>query len=147
MKSIHTCRGAATLLASLFIMIILTLLVLSSANISTVNFRIVANLQTSRTMDSGTQQAMESVLSQAANFNASTATHAFTVGTDTGSVAAPVCIHSHVAEGSSAAWSMAPRDNTWELTATIANAATGAATTMHQAVKIRQLSGVCCPDC
>nr|CAX84059.1 uncharacterized protein [uncultured bacterium] len=141
-------RGAATLLASLFILIILTLLVVSSANISTVNFRVVANLQTTRTMDAGTQQALETVISRAANFDSTTATtHPFTVGTDTGSVATPVCIHSQIASGSSAAWGMVPRDNTWELTATITNATTGAASTMHQAVKIRQLAGICCPDC
>ncbi|MBF0192446.1 MAG: hypothetical protein HQL99_15105 [Magnetococcales bacterium] len=140
-------RGAVTMLASLFILIILTLMVVSSSNISTVNFRIVANLQSIKTMDAATQQALESVISQSAPFNGSATLYPFTVGSDSGSVTAPVCIHSQIASGSSATWNMAPRDNTWELTATITNTTTGAVSTMHQGVKIRQLAGVCCPDC
>ncbi len=140
-------RGAATLLASLFILFILTLIVISSTNVSNVNFRIVGNLQSIKTMDAGTQQALESVISQSANFTSTTPTSSFTVGSDTGTVNSPICIYSQIASGSSAAWSMAPRDNTWQLTATITNATTGAASTITQGVQIRQLAGVCCPDC
>ncbi|MBF0126448.1 MAG: hypothetical protein HQM02_04470 [Magnetococcales bacterium] len=140
-------RGAATLLTSMIILIILTLLVVSSLNISTVNFRIVGNVQTVKTMDAASQQALEIFISQSGNFSVDQAATSFTEGTDTGTVAAPQCIHSQVASGSSAVWAMAPRDNTWELTATITNSATGAQSTIHQGIQVRQLVGACCPTC
>lgn len=142
----RTC-GAATLLASLIILIILTLMVVAGVNVSTVNMRIVGNVQTIKTMDSATQQALETAISQGANFSLTPTASTFVVGTDTGTVAAPVCIDSQIAAGTSAVWDMSPRDNTWHLRATITNATTGAASAINQGVQIRQLAGVCCPNC
>ncbi|MEO5331045.1 MAG: hypothetical protein H7839_03410 [Magnetococcus sp. YQC-5] len=144
--------GAATLLASLSILVILTLMVTSSLNISTVNSRIVGNIQSVKAMESAAIQAMESVLSQSSNFistaPATTFTYTTRAGTvDTGTVAAPVCVYSAPATGYSAAWGLAPRENTWDVTATITGGNTGAVSTVHQGVQILQLAGVCCPNC
>ncbi|MBF0435558.1 MAG: hypothetical protein HQL77_09330 [Magnetococcales bacterium] len=140
-------RGAITLLASLLIMMLLTMMVISSLNVSTVNFRVVGNLQASRSLDATTQQALETVLTKSSVFSSSGTTTTFTSGSDSGTVSAPACIYSRVSSGSSAVWGMSPRDNTWELTATITSSSTGAVATIHQGVQIRQLAGVCCTDC
>ncbi|MBF0437719.1 MAG: hypothetical protein HQL93_01220 [Magnetococcales bacterium] len=139
-------RGAATLLASLIILVLLTMIVVSSMNVSTVNFGIVGNLQTIKTMDSATQQALDTVMSQGAHFTASMPTYTFRSNSDIGTIAAPTCIDSQISSGNSASWTMAPRDNTWELTATITNTTTGAVSTIHQGTQIRQLAGVCYPE-
>lgn len=140
-------RGAVTLLASLLIMMLLTMMVLSSLNVSTINFRVVGNLQASRALDATTQQALETVITNSSNFSSSGTATPFTYGSDSGTVAAPVCIYNQVSSGTSAVWGMSPKDNTWELTATITSASTGAVATIHQGVQIRQLAGVCCPNC
>ncbi|MBF0294853.1 MAG: hypothetical protein HQL96_06660 [Magnetococcales bacterium] len=143
----HPSQGAATLLTSLVILIVLTLLVVTSLNVSTVQLRIIGNTQTVKNMDAASQRALEFFISSSANFSVDTPSQSFTEGADTGTLAAPQCIHSQVATGSSAVWSMAPRDNVWELQATITNSATGAKSTIHQGIQVRQLVGSCCPTC
>ncbi len=147
--------GAATLLLSLIILAAMTLLVISSSNISTVNYRIAGNMQAQKLVDSAAIQGLEEVLSQTSSFSTTTGSdRTINVGADitnpalpayTAAVTAPVCIGSRVMPGFSAAWGIAPEVNVWEMTSSVTDPATGAATTLHQGVKIQQLSGSCDP--
>lgn len=136
-------RGA-TLITALFFLLIMTLFAVSSVNMSTVNFRIVGNMQAQKQMDASVQDAIERKLSGMAQFNLTPA--ATTVSTEMGivKVAAPECIDSQTATGYSAVVTdIIPEDNTWELTATITDSVTGAVSTIHQGVEIRMLAGNC----
>lgn len=140
-------RGAVVLLASLVILVLLSMMVVSSVNVSTSNFRMVGNIQTAKGMDANTQEALEIAMSQSASYVYTGSATTFSVNADTGTVSAPVCVFTQISSGNSAAWGFAPRENTWELTASITNGSTGAVSTIHQGVQILQLAGVCCPDC
>jgi len=147
MRSIHTQRGA-TLFVALIFLLIMTLFAVSSINMSTVNLRIVGNMQAMRHMDAAAQDAIEQALSSSNNFGTGVAagTVISTIsGVDyTVNVSAPECIDSRVATGYSAVIdSIIPEDNTWEIVATVSDNFTGASSTIHQGVEIRMLAGNC----
>jgi Tfp pilus assembly protein PilX len=137
-------QTGATLITALFFLMIMTLFAVSSINMSTVNFRIIANMQAQKQMDAAVQDAIEQTMSTMNQFSLTPA--ASTVSTSMGvvDVSAPDCIDSQVATGYSAVVeNIIPEDNTWEFSATLTDAVTGAVSTIHQGVEIRMLAGNC----
>jgi Tfp pilus assembly protein PilX len=137
-------QAGATLITALFFLMIMTLFAVSSINMSTVNFRIIANMQAQRQMDAAVQDAIEQTMSSMNQFSLTPA--ATTISTSMGIVAigAPDCIDSQVATGYSAVVeNIIPEDNTWEFSATLTDDVTGAVSSIHQGVEIRMLAGNC----
>ncbi len=143
MKTLRSQSGA-TLVTALIFLVIMTLFAVSSINMSTVNFKIVANMQAQKQIDAAVQDAIEQTISTMNQFNLTPA--ASTISTSMGivDVSSPDCLDSQVATGYSAVVeSIIPEDNTWELSATLTDSITGAVSTIHQGVEIRMLAGNC----
>ncbi len=142
-------QAGATLFVALIFLLIMTLFAVSSVNLSTVNFRIVGNMQAMKHMEAAAQDAIEQILNDSNNYDTPAAqTITSTVaGVDyTVDVSAPQCIDSQVATGYSAVVdNIIPEDNTWEIIATVTDDVTGATATMHQGIEIRMLADRC-PD-
>ncbi|MEX2525151.1 MAG: PilX N-terminal domain-containing pilus assembly protein [Gammaproteobacteria bacterium] len=148
MRPLHRQRGA-TLFVALIFLLIMTLFAVSSVNLSTVNFKIVGNMQAMKHMEAAAQDAIEQMLSDANNYSApADQTITSTVaGVDyTVDVSAPQCMDSQTASGYSAVIdNIIPQDNTWEFIANVTDPVTSATATVHQGVEIRMLAGNC-PD-
>jgi Tfp pilus assembly protein PilX len=147
MRNYNSQRGA-TLFVALIFLLIMTLFAVSSINMSTVNLRIIGNMQAMKQMDAAAQDAIEQMLSNSNNFGTGVAASSVTStvsGTDfTVNVSAPVCIDSRVATGYSAVVdNIIPDDNTWEIIAAVTDNVTGASATIHQGVEMRMLAGNC----
>lgn len=141
-------QAGATLITALFFLMIMTLFAVSSINMSTVNFRIIANMQAQKQMDAAVQDAIEQTMSSMNQFNLTPAATAISVEmglyTAVVDVDPPDCIDSQVATGYSAVVeNIIPEDNTWEVIASLTDAVTGAVSTIHQGVEIRMLAGNC----
>jgi Tfp pilus assembly protein PilX len=135
-------KGMVLFLALVFL-VMMTLFAVSSINLSTVNLRIVGNMQAIKGIDADAQAAIEQIMSSMDSFNTPAAT-TITGSIGTVNVSAPVCIESQTATGYSAVQtSIIPEDNTWEVTATVTDNVTGATSTIHQGVEIRMLAGNC----
>ena len=69
-KNTHTAKGqgGATLLVSLIMLVVLTLFAISALNLSSTNLNIVGNMQARMEAQAAGQQAIEQVMSSAANF-------------------------------------------------------------------------------
>jgi Tfp pilus assembly protein PilX len=132
-------RGA-TLLVALIFLVMMTLFAVTSINMSTVNMRIVGNMQASKQLDADIQGAIEQTLSTMDQFNLTPAQSIV----DDVTIDAPTCIDSQVATGYSAVvTNIIPEDNTWEVVASKSDPLTGATSTIHQGVQIRMLAGNC----
>jgi Tfp pilus assembly protein PilX len=137
-------QKGATLITALIFLVIMTLFAVSSINMSTINFRIVGNLQAQKVIDAAVQDAIEQMLSDASLYGLTPA--GTTVSTWIGDVivSAPVCLDSRTASGYSAVVTdIIPEDNTWEVQATLTDPVTGAASTIRQGVEMRMLAGNC----
>jgi Tfp pilus assembly protein PilX len=139
------CRqSGATLVTALIFLVIMTLFAVSSINMSTVNFKIVANMQAQKQIDAAVQDAIEQTISTMNQFNMTPAGSTISTSMGIVAVSAPDCLDSKVATGYSAVVeNIIPEDNTWELNATLADSITGAVSTIHQGVEIRMLAGNC----
>lgn len=143
MKTLHRQSGA-TLVTALIFLVIMTLFAVSSINMSTVNFKIVANMQAQKQIDAAVQDAIEQTISTMDQFNLTPAASTISTAMGIVDVSAPECLDSQVATGYSAVVeSIIPEDNTWELSATLEDSITGAVSTIHQGVEIRMLAGNC----
>jgi Tfp pilus assembly protein PilX len=138
-------RGAVTLLVSLTILLIMTMLVLSTININTINFRIAGNMQAQKMVETAALQGMENVMSQTGNFASTSTAQTIIVGDYSVSIIPSACIGTKVMSGFSAAWGMSPEENVWEMEAQVSDPLTGASITLHQGVKIQQLADSCSP--
>ncbi len=136
-------QAGATLITALVFLMIMTMFAVSSINMSTVNFRIIANMQAQKQMDAAVQDAIEQTMSSMAQFSLTPAGSTITTAMGDVGVAAPDCIDSQIATGYSAVVESTPEDNTWELSATLTDDVTGAVSTIHQGVEIRMLKGNC----
>lgn len=141
MRSRNRQRGAV-LLVSLVILMILTLFVVSSANLSSSDLRIIGNFQSTMTLGQDAQQAIEQVLSSVNNFTAPAA-HTITVNGHPVAVSAPTCLGTTPATGYTAVNSITLYDTNWQVTATATDARTGASATISQGVRIRLPTNFC----
>jgi Tfp pilus assembly protein PilX len=142
MVSIKKQKGAV-LVVSLVMLVIMTLLAVSSINISTVNLRIVENMQEKKRNEAAVNDALEQVMSDIDYFDSPTTTPTITVDSLDVDVAQRECLGSTPATGYSAAWTLVPEDTHWDASASLTDASTGAKTTIHQGVKIRMSAGGC----
>ncbi|MFT7457711.1 MAG: Tfp pilus assembly protein PilX [Planctomycetota bacterium] len=137
-------QSGTVLFIALIFLVIMTLYAVSSINMSTTNLKIVGNMQAIKEMDADAQDAIEQTLSDMNQFSLTPAASTVSGAIGSVDVATPECIQSRTATGYSAvAGDIIPEDNTWELTATVSDSVTGAASTIHQGVEIRMLAGNC----
>ena len=142
MMSLKRQRGAV-MLVSLVILMIITLFVMSSANMSSSDLRMVSNFQSKMVTGQSTQQAIEQVLSNVNNFT-TPAARTITVNYVDVAVNAPACLGISVARGYTAVNNITLYDTNRSVTATATDAITGATSTITQGVRIR-LPGNFCP--
>lgn len=138
-------QNGATLVVALVMLVLLTMLAVSSINLSTTNLKIIGNMQAQRYMEAAVQNAVEVALSRSSTFTAPSST---TISTHMGdvTVAAADCLGGQVAKGYSAViTNIIPEDNVWEIIAQPDNPdpVTGATVTIHQGVEMRMLAGNC----
>jgi len=148
-------QSGATLFVALIFLLIMTLFAVSSINMSTVNLKIVGNMQAIKQMEAIAQDAIEQMLSDEDQYglsaSASTITSTIVTANNTSfnidvTVDAPICIDSQTASGYSAVVdSIVPEDNTWEIVAHATDDVTGATIDIHQGIEIRMLADNC-PD-
>jgi len=152
MKTKALQRGA-TLLISLIMLVILTLFAVSAINLSSVNLKIVGNMQAQKEMEAAGDEAIQQVIGDIAFFNdAVNGTGTWASGAATTTVmtngiavvvAKPVCVSTVAGAGYSALTAVSPEDNIYEVVSTAANAVTGASVTTVQGIKISMPAGSC----
>ena len=141
MSSRHHQRGAV-LIMSLVMLVLLTLFVVSSINLSSADLRIVGNLQSKRTMSNSAQQAIEQVISSSADFDAPAPLTVVVNGIPV-ALSAAACLGTSPATGYSAVSNITLHDTNWSLTATATDPTTGATATVTQGVRIRLPTNYC----
>lgn len=134
-------RGAV-LLVSLIILMVITLFVISSANMSSTDLQIVGNFQRKMVMNQSVQQAIEEVLSNVSNFN-TPAAQTITVNGIAVAVSAPQCVGTTTAAGYTAVNNITLYDTNWVVIATATDVLTGASATINQGVRIRLPTNFC----
>lgn len=135
-------RGA-TLIVSLIMLIVLTLFAVSAINLSSINLKIVGNMQSQKAMEAAVQDAIEQMLSTPTYYSLTPSNQTLTVSGFDVSITAPDCLRSVPATGYSATSGISPEDNDWEFIASVTDGLTGAQLTLHQGVRIRMLAGNC----
>jgi Tfp pilus assembly protein PilX len=134
-------RGAV-LLVSLVILMIITLFVISSANISSSDLRTVGNFQSKLVINQNAQQAIEQVLSSVSSFTTPLA-RSINVNGLVVAVSAPSCRGFTIASGYTAVNNITLYDTNWAVTATSTDPITGATATITQGVRIRLPDSTC----
>jgi Tfp pilus assembly protein PilX len=159
----QTQRGA-TLMVALIFLVMMTMFAISSINLSSVNLRIVNNMQSVKQMEAAVQDAVEQQISVSGNFartNQSnfsggntyteiTPASIFFPGDTTLTVTGPTCIDSQVAVGYTAVVDdIIPQDNVFQVNASIIDAVTGTRVSLSQGIGVRMLAGNCvnAPEC
>jgi Tfp pilus assembly protein PilX len=135
-------QSGAVLLVSLVILMVITLFVVSSANMSFTDLRVVGNFQRKMVMNQSVQQAIEQVLSNLANFNTPVA-QTITINGISVVVSAPQCLATTTAAGYTAVNNITLYDTNWSVSATATDAVTGATATINQGVRIRLPTNFC----
>ena len=151
MPNIHNRQRGAALLVVLVMLVILTLFAVTSISNTNLNLKIIGNTQAEKVMESAAQEAIEQVLSNAANFTIPVPNPGLIninggsgyVNGATVSVATPVCIMNTLAPGYDLNNALAPEDDIWEVQASVTNNTSGANAVVHQGVKVRELAGNC----
>jgi len=141
--TLNNKQSGATLIVALVMLVMMTLLAVSAITLSTVNLRIVGNMQAQKSVDATVQEAIEQIMSSANNFGSSVTATYVTTTMGAVEVDAPVCLSSQTATGYSAVHGLSPDDNTWEVVASYTDNVTGASSVIHQGVEIRMLAGNC----
>ena len=140
--AMNSQRGAV-LFVALVMLVLLTMLAVSSINLSTTNLRVVGNMQAQKYLDNAVEGAIEQVIS---NSNAFTSPAATTISTSMGDVTVTKadCLGSQTASGYSAViTNIIPDDNTFEIIASGEDSVSGATSVIHQGIQIRMLAGNC----
>lgn len=144
----RTRQEGATLLVTMIMLLIFTIFTLTTVNSSTVNLKVVGNMQAKKQVETDTQQALEQVLSSVVNFT-TPAAQTITGSYSTVTVPAPACLRETDVPGyfmtSASQPSLAPKDQLWEVRASGQDTVTGAVAVLTQGVKIRQPVGSNCP--
>jgi len=141
MTRLRRQRGAV-LLVSLIILMVITLFVISSANMSSTDLRVVGNFQRKMLLKESVQQAIESVLSDVNNFNTPVA-QTMTINGIAISISAPQCLSTTTAAGYTAVNNITLYDTNWAVSATTTDSLTGATATISQGVRIRLPTNFC----
>lgn len=133
-----------TLIIGLMLLVVITLLGVSMASLSTSNLQVVRNAQTEQARIAVAQQAVEQVLGNADYFMAPTSAVAVAnAGGMQVTVSDRTCTRYMTASGYSATAGLAPVDTVWTFTVTVSDPTTAASTVVTQGVKMRMLAGSC----
>lgn len=146
-------RGA-TLLVSLIMLVVLTLFAVSMIRGADVSLRVVGNFQQQKIIEQGAWLELEKFISNSANFTTPATQPAACInGLDTACtagyhvlLAAPTCINNKTAAGYTLkVGELGPRDDDWEVTATVTDPAddTKVYMRMVQGIRVRMLTD--CP--
>jgi len=142
-------QSGATLFVALVFLLIMTLFAVSSINLSTINLKIVGNMQAIKQMEAAAQDSLEQVLSNSDYFTApATFNQTVTVAnTDFDVTVEPAdCINSQTASGYSAVVeNIIPQDNTFVLRTKVDDPDIDGAENLVtvQGVGLRMLAGNC----
>lgn len=136
-------QNGAVLLVSLIMLVIMTLLAVTAINTSTINLRIVDNMQSQQRAEMAANDAIEQVLSNINFFYNSTSTPTFTVDGLTVNVTARDCLQTYVAPGESEKNPNPAFHTLWELASSVTDTDTGAQTEIHHGIVIRLPNGNC----
>jgi Tfp pilus assembly protein PilX len=140
----NRARGAA-LFVVLVMLVVLTLFVVAGVNLSSVNLKIVGNMQTQQAMEAVANQALAEVMSSPDNFTSPINRNISEQGTVV-AVAAPVCTSSSPDPDTEATTRLGlPPDEytNWDVRATASDNLTGASVAIHQGVAVRLPQGSC----
>jgi Tfp pilus assembly protein PilX len=140
---VHSRQRGATLVVAALFLAVLTLLAVSAVNTSTVNLRIVSNMEAKLDTEAVAQQAIEGLLSTTATFtNPGQTTEAdgdFQITRFT-----PVCLDARPPDTSSLRPVPVGYELTeWELRVQVVDTRTGARTTLREGVGATLLAGNC----
>lgn len=163
-------QTGATLIVALMFLLMMTLFAVSSINMSTINLKIIGNMQATKALDATAKDIVEQLIGTADTFvdnptntvtiteynpatsavvttNVSIGAAAVTTALGTVvSIDSPECIDSQTATGYTAVnTNIIPDDNTWEVVVRLTDSVTGATSIIHQGTQIRMLAGNC-PD-
>lgn len=153
----HSSQRGSTLVVSLMLLIVMTLVAVAGINISTVNTRIIRNVQAQYTAEQGVQTALEQLISSTDNlYNPDNYPTVISL-TDLGllvEVDRPDCLRNRSASGYTArvtnAAQITPEDVTWEIVARVVDSdgnagdpITGAHAEIHQGVSMRMTADSC----
>lgn len=160
-------RGA-TLITALVMLVVLTMLVLSAINSSTINLRIAGNAQIQEEVVAAAQQGIDVMMSNNFTFNPVASSVSVDINNDgqseyTAQVGLPVCNGTTVLKANDPIISTIPEcrkgnkydpnDTStsdcalqqWDLNSTVNDPRTGASVTLHQGVGTLVLLGTNCP--
>ena len=141
-------QSGATLLVSLVMLVVLTLFVVSSINLTNVNLRIAGNMQAQTEASAAAQHVIEQAISSNSTF-ANYAT-AQTINVDINhdgtndynvTLLPRKCLGEKLSPSSAAGANI--YDSVWEVSATVTDSRTGAKVTQHQGVAVT--AGGSCP--
>lgn len=144
MRTPKSQRGIA-LVVSLLMLTLMTLIVLSAIRTTSVDLKVVGNVQERLRLEASVQVALNRVLSEAnaAGFVSGTE-KTYTDLDPEVTVQSPNCIGTAPASGYSARQNIVPPEDTvWQLIGSALDSLSGADTTMTQGVRIRLHNGVC----
>src|SRR3989304_9254687 len=104
-------QTGATLIVALIMLVMMSILAVSAINLSTINLKIVGNMQAQKTMDAAAQDAIEQAMTTYAMFT-SPATVLIPTMMGNVEVSKAVCLSSNVAKGYTAVVTgIIPQDN------------------------------------
>jgi Tfp pilus assembly protein PilX len=137
-------QKGATLLVALIMLVMVTLFALTAVNISSVNLKIVGNMQSRQAVEMVATSAIEHTLSDVEYFYNSSSPVGFTAPEGmTVAVGNRQCLSAFPATGYSAVVAIAPEDTVWEVPVVVEDTLTNSTVTMTQGVGIRMLAGNC----
>jgi Tfp pilus assembly protein PilX len=137
-------QAGAALVVALLMLAVLALLGVNAVNNSTVNLRIIFNMQAHQDVEAAAQDAIEQVISTIASFNNPDEVRTFTVDEVISvTVSERRCLDVRPAEGYSAAFALAPVETHWDVRAAANDDTTGAQANMRQGVAITLPAGAC----
>jgi Tfp pilus assembly protein PilX len=138
-----------TMFFAMVMLLMLLLLGVSATQILGTNFRITSNMASQKAVEGASQQALERMISNLANFiTPPTGTTTFNIqnGADQKyavAVKGPKCIAELPAAGYSLTYSLAPKRTQWALQANATDPTIGGAAEVHTGVSILMPAGSC----
>jgi Tfp pilus assembly protein PilX len=138
-----------TMYFTMIMLLLLMLFVASAATLLTGNLRISSNMASQKAVEGAAQQALETMISNLANF-ITPPTTTTTLDIQNGSsdkfavtVQGPKCIAEIPAAGYSLTYRLAPKQTHWELQANAKDSTLGGTAEVHQGVSVLLPTGSC----
>ncbi len=119
---------------------VLTILGVNAVMNSTMDLRVVANMQALQQAEAEAQEAIEQVISNVENFNDPARVDDLTLGAN---VERPECLDARPADGYSAVFALSPDRTLWEVRAAARDDLSGAVARVRQGVTITMTAGSC----